>query len=53
MTTGDGTRMPFVLEHEVRSLHHPMFGRALVNRDPAMGPGSYVSGRESFAWARA
>ena len=26
----------FTLEHEVRSLHHPFFDRALVNRDPAI-----------------
>jgi catechol-2,3-dioxygenase len=51
MTDAEGRRIPFVLEHEVRSLRHPMFGRALVNRNPAIGPGSFASGRETFAWA--
>jgi catechol-2,3-dioxygenase len=39
------------LEHEVRSLRHPLFGRTLVNRDPALDPGTYVTGREAYAWA--
>ncbi len=29
----------FELEHEVRSMFHPMFGRHLVNRNPAQGLG--------------
>ena len=41
----------FTLEHEVRSTRHPLFGRTLVNRDPAINPGTYVTGREAFAWA--
>ena len=49
---GDG-RKRFTLEHEMRSLRHPLFGRTLVNRDPGIDPGTYVPGRESFAWASA
>jgi catechol 2,3-dioxygenase-like lactoylglutathione lyase family enzyme len=49
---GDG-RKYFTLEHEMRSLRHPLFGRALVNRDPAIDPGTYVAGREAYAWASA
>jgi catechol 2,3-dioxygenase-like lactoylglutathione lyase family enzyme len=41
----------FTLEHEVRSTRHPMFGRPLVNRDPALNPATYVCGREALAWA--
>jgi catechol-2,3-dioxygenase len=41
------------LEHEVRSLRHPLFGRTLVNRDPSMDPQTYAAGREAFAWATA
>jgi catechol-2,3-dioxygenase len=51
ITALDGGRVYFVLEHEVRSLRHPLFGRPLVNRDPSINPGTYVSGREAFAWA--
>jgi catechol 2,3-dioxygenase-like lactoylglutathione lyase family enzyme len=47
----DDKRVHFRLEHEVRSTRHPMFGRTLVNRDPAINPGTYVAGREAFAWA--
>ncbi|HEV8023194.1 MAG TPA: hypothetical protein VGP41_18105 [Candidatus Lustribacter sp.] len=47
----DDGRVAFKLEHEVRSLRHPMFGRALVNRDPAVDVRTYVAGREAFAWA--
>ena len=30
----EGEQPVFCVEHEVRSLHHPMFGRMMVNRDP-------------------
>ncbi len=39
----------FQLEHEVRSMRHPMYRRNLVNRDPAQAIGSYVRGRDAFA----
>ena len=38
----------FTLEHEVRSLTHPMFGRPLVNRNPLQGQGAYLPGRDPF-----
>jgi hypothetical protein len=37
----------FALEHEVRSLHHPMFGRYFVNRDPAQTQRGYRRGRDA------
>lgn len=36
----------FTLEHEVRSLQHPMFGRELVNRNPAQSAMNYRPGRD-------
>lgn len=36
------------LEHEVRSLHHPMFNRPLVNRNAAQGFANFRRGREVF-----
>lgn len=37
------------LEHEVRSLHHPMYNRPLVNRNAGNGFFTFTSGREAFA----
>jgi hypothetical protein len=36
------------LEHEVRSLRHPMYGRHLVNRNPAQQFFTFHRGREAF-----
>ena len=36
------------LEHEVRSLRHPMYGRNLVNRNPAQRFSNYIDGRDAF-----
>lgn len=37
-----------VLEHEVRSMHHPMFGRALINRNADQGLGQrYHKGHDT------
>ena len=41
----------YTLEHEVRSISHPMYGRDLVNRDPAVHVGAYAPGREVLRWA--
>jgi hypothetical protein len=37
------------LEHEVRSMRHPLYGRPLVNRNPAQSNRAYVPGRDAFA----
>jgi hypothetical protein len=36
------------LEHEVRSMSHPMFHRPLVNRNPALNFFTYRKGGEFF-----
>jgi hypothetical protein len=36
------------VEHEVRSLKHPLFARPLVNRNPAISNVGYVRGQDSF-----
>jgi hypothetical protein len=41
----------YVLEHEVRSLTHPLFARPLVNRDPAQSNNDYAPGYDSASWA--
>jgi len=38
----------FVLEHEVRSLRHPMYHRPFVNRDPAQSQRAYRRGWDAF-----
>jgi hypothetical protein len=42
-------RVLFTIEHEVRSLYHPMYGREFVNRNPAQNIRGYARGRDSFA----
>jgi hypothetical protein len=44
----DNGRDIFLLEHEVRSLHHPMFQRPFVNRDPIQTQRAYRRGRDSL-----
>jgi hypothetical protein len=38
----------FSLEHEVRSLRHPMYHRPFVNRDPAQSQRAYHRGWDAF-----
>ena len=38
------------LEHEVRSMRHPMYARRFVNRDPAVTNTVYASGYEAGMW---
>ena len=38
----------FALEHEVRSLRHPLYHRSLVNRDPAQVQSSYARGSDAL-----
>ena len=49
-----GTAEPlFRIEHEVRSMTHPIYGRELVNRNPAVTNNDFVPGHEAIAWAAA
>jgi hypothetical protein len=38
----------FTVEHEVRSMKHPLFMRPLVNRNPAQNNIDYMPGRDTF-----
>ena len=40
----------FTLDHEVRSMTHPMYGRPLVNRNPDQNARDYRRGRDFFTW---
>ena len=41
-------RALFEIEHEVRSLRHPMYARPLVNRNPRQTNRAYVPGRDAW-----
>ncbi len=38
------------LEHEVRSMRHPLYARPLVNRDPGQSHRGYAPGHEDLTW---
>jgi len=40
----------FPLDHEIRSMTHPMFGRQLINRNPAQAIFSYANGQDELNW---
>ena len=42
--------MLFKVEHEVRSSRHPLFGRPLVNRNPAQTNTAYMPGHDAAEW---
>lgn len=44
----EGGRLLFTIEHEVRSLTHPLYARPLVNRNPEQTNRDYVRGHDSF-----
>ncbi len=44
----ENDRAVFLVEHEVRSMHHPMFHRAMVNRDPNESARRYRRGRDDL-----
>jgi hypothetical protein len=41
----------FTVEHEVRSVTHPMYLRPLVNRNPAQTNATFATGRDQWLWA--
>ena len=38
----------FTIEHEVRSMKHPLYMRPLVNRDPAQNIMNYRAGHDAW-----
>jgi len=41
----------FTVEHEVRSMKHPMYARPLVNRDPTINNRNYTPGHQELPWS--
>jgi hypothetical protein len=44
----DGGNTLFTIEHEVRSMTHPLYARPLVNRNPEQSNRDYVRGHDAF-----
>jgi catechol-2,3-dioxygenase len=47
----DSREVLFTVEHETRSQTNPMFGRPLINRNPAATNMDYKPGHDSMSWA--
>jgi hypothetical protein len=47
----DTGKLLFTIEHEVRSLTHPMCLRPLVNRNPVQTARNYANGYDNVSWA--
>ncbi len=47
----DSNRPLFTIEHEVRSMKHPMYARPLVNRNPSQTPRTYAPDWDHWRWA--
>ena len=50
ITDLDSAEVLVTLEHEVRSMRHPLYARALVNRNPATTNYHYAGGHEAAVW---
>jgi hypothetical protein len=49
----DSGKPLYTVEHEIRSMTHPLFNRPLVNRNPAQTNRRFAPGHETAAWAMA
>jgi catechol 2,3-dioxygenase-like lactoylglutathione lyase family enzyme len=47
----DSGKVLFTIEHEVRSMTHPLAFRPLVNRNPAQSNLAFAAGHESVSWS--
>jgi hypothetical protein len=47
----DSGKVLFTIEHEVRSMRHPMYARPLVNRNPEQTNRIYAPGHEELSWS--
>jgi hypothetical protein len=44
----DTKKVVYQLEHEVRSMRHPLYARPMVNRNPAQSNRAYARGHDAF-----
>ena len=47
----DSGKVLFAVEHEVRSMRHPLYNRPLVNRNPAQTNRHYAPGHDEWRWS--
>ena len=47
----DSGKRLFTIEHEIRSMTHPLYARPLINRNPGQTNFAYVPGHDSRPWA--
>jgi len=47
----DSGKVLFTIEHEVRSMRHPLYNRPLVNRNPDQTNTAYMPGRDAWIWS--
>ena len=47
----DNQKVLFTLDHEIRSLTHPLFARPLINRNPDQNNVQFGAGHENRSWA--
>ncbi|MFZ0423459.1 MAG: hypothetical protein WAL80_11335 [Xanthobacteraceae bacterium] len=47
----DSREVLFTVEHETRSMTNPMYGRPLINRNPAQTNTDYKPGHDNLGWA--
>ena len=41
----------YQIEHEIRSMTHPLYARPMINRNPAITNNIYAPGYQDMAWA--
>jgi len=49
----DSGKLLYTIEHEVRSMRHPLYNRPLVNRNPEQTNIDYRPGRDAWIWQTA
>jgi hypothetical protein len=47
----DSGKVLFTIEHEIRSMTHPLYARPLVNRNPAQSNRKFAPGHEDWRWS--
>jgi hypothetical protein len=49
----DSGKVVFTVEHEIRSMTHPLFARPLINRNPEQTNQRFAAGHEDWLWTSA
>ena len=47
----DSGKVLFTVEHEIRSMRHPLYARPLVNRNPTQSNRLYTPGQDEWRWS--